>query len=107
MHAPSGVFISGYYADQELTDVNVDLQMWEVQAGLENKFLTPLGKTTVFALYGELDVDGGLEPSYWGLGVVQALDPAAMDLYLTYKTYDLDALNVDVDTITAGARIRF
>lgn len=111
MHMPSGLFVSAYYADQEWSQTaDFDLTMWQVQGGIETR-LTALGKTTFFGEYGELDISaGGGEPTpnLWGLGVVQAIDAAAMDLYATYRTYDLD-LGADdgVDVFMAGARIKF
>lgn len=108
MHMTSGIFISAFYADQSWDDISVDLKGFEVQAGVENKFLTPLGKTTLYGLWGQVDT-GNLAgtPDYWGLGITQNLEPAALDLYLVFKQYDLGDLNEDATAVTGGARIRF
>ena len=61
------------------------------------------------------------EASYWGVGVVQFIDAAAMELYLSYRNYSVDELMVtinggatssnaaggDFQMIMSGARIRF
>jgi hypothetical protein len=31
-----------------------------------------------------------MDGNYWGLGLVQTVDAAAMDLYLQYRRYSLD-----------------
>jgi hypothetical protein len=65
------------------------------------------GRTTLFAEYGE--ASGGLaqaaylgvmtghdavsdnDITYWGLGVTQHIDAAAMEIFAAYKNYSLDA----------------
>lgn len=116
MHTPTGLFISGAYGDVDATffgPTPVGLQGWHVQGGIEQKFLTDLGKTTVFGEYGELDIDqANINPNWYGVGINQAIDPAAMDLYLTYRHYDADLnsvapFNVELDVVMGGARIQF
>lgn len=116
MHTPTGLFINGAYGDVDATFIGptpVGVQGWHLQGGIEQKFLTSLGKTTLFAEYGELDIDQiTINPSWYGLGFNQAIDPAAMDLYLTYRHYDADVtslagFNVELDVIMGGARIQF
>jgi hypothetical protein len=55
----------------------------------------------------------------WGVGIVQHIDAAAMELFLSYRRYSVDAaspeggeiegaLNFrDFDVIMSGARIKF
>ena len=77
--------------------------------------LGPLGSGT-FAP-GSLVI--GSEVTWWGLGAVQTIDAAAMDLYIGYRTYQADATISggpanqipgglqDIWFIQAGARIQF
>jgi hypothetical protein len=57
--------------------------------------------------------------THWGLGIVQYVDAASMDFWLTYKNYSLTGLELqtllrpnlgkfeDLHVISAGTRIRF
>jgi len=54
--------------------------------------------------------------TWWGLGAVQTIDAAAMDLYLGYRRYSADAAMSgtqiiggleDIWYVQAGARIQF
>lgn len=112
-HVATGIFVSGAYGDLNLKELGAagSVTGWQAQGGWENK-ITDLGKTTIFAEYGEIDVGnafgGDLKPTLIGGGVVQSLDAAAMDLYVSGRQYDLDALSDDkVTVILGGARIRF
>ncbi len=131
MHVPTGLFASGHYAT--LDDDNVtpsagrtgDDFNWHVQAGLEQNW-TGLGKTTLFGEYGQHEGNvkandgilgiaaadpafalGGTlhssEVTIWGLGVVQSIDAAALDLYLAYRNYSTD-LTLDNGTAAVGAQ---
>jgi predicted porin len=116
---------------------------WYVQAGIEQKFFG-FGKTTIFGEYGYYEVGAGLngvggindvrslvgaavevrlqsaETTMWGVGLTQSIDAAAMDLYIGYKNFSVDAqtmnnLNVstgkasinDHQVVMAGGIIRF
>ncbi len=114
---------------------------WQVRGGVERNFFGP-GKTTLFGEYNKYEggsLVGGLftatdaalagavggiivgtDVSVWGLGVVQTIDAAAMDLYLTYRNYSADLATTDglgartaaptikdFDVITFGGRIQF
>jgi hypothetical protein len=122
-----------------------DIPLWWVDAGIQRNW-TGWGNTTVYGEWGRFD-DGtvgllaataypGLGPGgagvflagsvvldseveWWGAGVVQSIDAAAMDLYLAYRHYGADAtinggpgnqvpggLN-GIWFIQAGARIQF
>jgi predicted porin len=141
-HAPTGLYVYGGYsqlidhdAEAALSTANVQdtSSLWFIQGGIEQKWL-PLGKTTVFGEYrhdkggsnGKRFNDGAVTPvageylhdtsiNFWGAGVVQNIDAAAMDLYVIYRhadgemtnglgyTADLDAF----DMVITGARIQF
>lgn len=108
LHLASGLFLTANYADQDWSNGPADglsMQAYQIQGGIETK-LVSAGKTTFFGEYGELDIDGLSDnPDLWGLGVVQAIDAVAMDLYLTYRSYGIES--EDVDVISAGGRIKF
>lgn len=110
MHTGTGIFVTGNYADQDWKDLNFRLKAWQVTAGVEQKWFS-IGKTTLFGEYGRLTVDptsgSSLDVDLYGLGLVQNLENAGMDLYLAGRQYDLPVLTDNVKVITAGARIRF
>lgn len=141
MHVPSGLFLQGYYGDIDTglywkgwidPAVSIGSDGWHVVGGIEPK-LWAVGKTTFFAEYGDMKADGNWKDgdeyvsvdagvSFWGVGIVQAFDAAAFDLYLTYRSYSGDLtgvvgekgvggiggeLDANVDVIMAGGRIRF
>ena len=123
-----------------------DIPLWWVDGGIQQNW-TGWGATTFYGEWGRFD-DGtvgllasvaypGLGPAagggflgtnplvldsqvtWWGAGVVQKIDAAAMDLYIAYRQYQADAtisggpanqipggLN-DAWFIQAGARIQF
>jgi hypothetical protein len=111
MHVPTGLFVTGAYGHVEGEGVLAFLPVlkgWQVQGGLEERW-NKLGKTTAFAEFGELDLEGFAgSPRLYGLGVVQAIDAAALDVYLSWRRYELDAGSDDsLDVVLGGARIKF
>jgi len=109
MHTGTGIFLTGNYANQDWQDLNFRLKAWQLTGGVEQKFFS-LGKTTLFGEYGRLTIDptlgSSVDVNLYGLGVVQSIDAAGMDLYLAGRQYDLPVIS-DIKTITAGARVRF
>jgi predicted porin len=113
-------------------------EVWSVMGGIEQKFF-PLGKTTVYGEYlgGEYGVNGlqtfgansqasslgfgnvaqiaSSEVSIWGIGFNQAIDAAAMDVYVAYRNTQVDVTSSagakanlqDFQTVLMGARIQF
>ena len=120
MHTPTGLFVSGGYADQDSTLATERRDAYWVMAGLEKNWFGP-GATTVFGEYGQsnFDVqvvgatrtDDQLDGTYWGLGVVQKIDAAATDIYLNYRNYELDGVpgapGGDTNVIVGGMIVRF
>jgi predicted porin len=127
MHVPTGLFLSGGYT--ELEDGNVPAPFessaaaWWVHGGIEQKYFA-IGKTTLYGEYGEQEnlltnqvlqlagLDTGTTMSFWGLGLVQSIDAAAMDMYLFYRNYSSElppgAIEVeDLTLVGVGAIIRF
>lgn len=118
-HMPTGAFVNATYGDLDFSTLATGaphLKAWEAQVGIEEKWM-PFGKTSVFFQYGEFDLGGsaglGKIPNY-GLGLVQNIEPAAMDLYVTWERYQPDAtaksflgLTGDPSVVMAGGRIKF
>ena len=106
----------------------IDARAVHVQGGIEQNFFG-FGATTLYGEWSRAEskvykesygygptVDIDLD--FWGVGVVQSVDAAAMDLYVSYRQYDpsvkfsnegedLGSLGVDGTTIVGGAIIRF
>ncbi len=105
MHMTSGLFVSGAAGNLSLDGSSDDLDGYHVQGGLEQKFF-PIGKTTLFLEWAEAKEDGASEElTIWGGGIVQAIDPAAMDLFVNVRQIEID----DDDALVGmfGARVRF
>jgi hypothetical protein len=121
--------------------------LWQVQGGIAQNW-TGLGKTVLYGEYARGNdlqrafspftasiaagtvvngtatlaaiqaVNGENEYTMWGLGIVQNIDAAALELYLTYRRHSLDhnaettganalAKVEDIDFIMGGMRIAF
>ena len=109
MHMGTGLFVNVAAAqvNQESALGASDYRGYHVQAGWENR-IWAVGKTTVYGEYAVLDFEGAsINPNLMGIGVVQALDNAAMDVYLAYRRLDTDTGGPEVQTIMFGTRIRF
>jgi hypothetical protein len=62
--------------------------------------------------FGGEDIDAGslADSTVWGLGIVQAVDAAALDLFLSYRNFSADVPTVnteDFNVVMGGARIKF
>ncbi len=130
MHAPSGLFVSvaagkvdgvptsGTLFTIPVVDVDVpfwfvDPKAYHLQGGIEKNFFG-FGNTTLYGEWGNLDsrfLGEDYEVEFWGLGAVQSIEAAAMDLYVGYRDYDLsiegEAEGASTNTIVGGAIIRF
>jgi len=98
LHEATGLFLTGAAVKPSDADT-----AWHVTAGLERK-LVEYGATTFYGEFGDWkDFGTGIigTDEVWGLGVVQAIDAAATDLYVSYRNYD------DEDIFLAGARVKF
>lgn len=110
-NAPTGIFLNAAYANQNWKDQSFRLEGLDVTGGIEEMWWSG-GKTTFAGSWGRVsfnpDWTSKTDIDYFGLGAVQAIDAAAMDLYVGWRHYDTnDLLNNDVDVISAGARIDF
>ncbi|MGO4683429.1 porin [Hyphomicrobium sp. 2TAF46] len=143
MHVPTGLYVYGGYgqnkdnrvADLGASGTEATSSMYFIQGGIEQKWI-PLGKTTVFGEYrhddggsknnvsisGFTGADavrngalGSTSLNFIGAGVIQNIEPAAMDLYVVYRHADGDIANtagvttsVDAfDAVIAGAMMKF
>lgn len=109
MHMTSGLFLSAAAGDVTKEQIlgGADYRIGHLQAGWQKNVLG-FGATTIFGEYAKMDFKGGDEsPNLIGAGVVQSIDGAAMDLYLTARRYDFDNGGAEITTIMGGARIRF
>lgn len=130
MHVPTGLFATGYYSQVKYNNLSANLAIlpplfsasfpldaekttgYGVQFGIERNW-TGAGATTLFGLWEKSDAKTFLADSKtMGVGIVQAFDALALDLYLTGKRIEttgdgLCGVCRDTDLVTAGARIKF
>ena len=129
LHVPTGLFLTGAAGTRDIenkstfaTNRDFDANFWYLAGGISQNWFG-IGKTVLFGEYSEhndalkytfFDVTGS-KATVWGLGVVQYVDAAAMELFLTYKNYsaEVDTLagNIsgldDFQTVIGGARVNF
>ena len=106
MHMLSGFFATVSAARQDDNVLYGDLQMWQVQGGIEKKF-TELGATTLFIEYAQHKLmDADVKSTFWGVGAVQAIDAAATDIFISLRQYDLGG-EMDAMVGMGGIRVKF
>jgi hypothetical protein len=125
-HMPTGLFFTGAAGWRETSGADIrpgsfDSSFFYLSGGVA-KNVTGLGDTVFYGEYSEWkgvaqDTDAavlsGDKLQHWGVGIVQHVDAAAMEFWLAYKNYSLDAPGLitggaeDLQSITAGTRIRF
>jgi len=126
LHVPSGLFAQGQWVHFERANggnTTDDGTLWQIQGGIAKNY-TGLGNT---ALYGEYAKGTDLQRTFvtdpavilgneytmWGLGIVQNIDAASMELYLAFRNHSLDRDAVsgvavdDIQTVIGGMRIGF
>jgi hypothetical protein len=123
MHIPTGLYVAFAAAERnfEVNSTTVrsatlgDPSYWYLQGGIEKKIM-PYGSTTVFGEYGDYQDFAfvGSDATRWGMGVVQKIDAAAMDVYANATFWSFDGLipdstatYEDMSTVIIGSRIRF
>lgn len=113
LHTQTGLFVNGAYGKVDGVAANgaivsgvpfwfVDPEAYHFQAGLERKVFE-FGKTTVYGEWGQYEDAMIDKTDFWGLGANQAIDAAAMDLYVGYRRYE----DFETSTFVAGGIIRF
>jgi hypothetical protein len=119
MHVASGLFVQGHYAMSEWQN-GTDSKFWMVQAGITKNWFG-LGNTSFYGEYGNAEnyirasvalADSNVD--FYGIGVVQQIDAAAMELYLGWRRFETNVTGAgagsgssDLDLVHGGARIRF
>lgn len=111
MHVESGLFVNAAAGTLDPRHFDANAATWQVQGGIERK-LVDHGATTVFAEYGQgkatVSIDAFTASAdtlrFYGAGVVQRVDSAALDLYVSWRRYDAET---PIDAVLAGARIQF
>ena len=141
IHVPSGVYLNGAIVNQEYRQgpgtvdlvfggQRPDTRLYYVQGGIAKNW-TGAGNTVLYGEWarvndgasGLITADGdslfNTSVDMWGLGVVQHIDAAAMEVYLAYRQFEASADSLaggpwgvggDLDTLrvlTGGARVRF
>ena len=130
MHTASGLFAQGHYAQSEFQN-GEEAKFWMVQGGITKNWFG-LGNTSLYGEYGEAQdyIKAGVagtfagfpaansDVTFYGIGVVQQIDAAAMEVYLGWRRFEVDVGGVcpgacggpgsdDLDLVHGGARIRF
>ena len=143
LHVPTGLFIDFGITQRDWDVANADdFTFWYLRGGVYRKF-NALGKTSIFGEYGEASGSGdntffrsaagtgadtlydSTDGTFYGIGVQQEIDAAAMELYFGWRHFNMDSTwaqdynagtavgaayrvsGDDVDTVYAGARIKF
>jgi predicted porin len=130
LHVATGLYVNYAYVNQDndnqIGPFTRDTTMHYVQGGIAKNW-TGLGNTVLYGEYARIEDGLGhfaspfpttSDAEVWGLGVVQHIDAAAMELFLSYRRYTSDATNGlfgvgptvsldDMDVVMSGARIRF
>jgi hypothetical protein len=137
LHVATGLFLTGAFVEQSYDVAVPDTTYWYMQGGITRNW-TGMGNTVLYGEYGRFE-DGGVgvtygadgvgtahtidasEVTFWGIGVVQHIDAAAMEVFLAYRNYEATVAGTagtsvntffdgnldDLSVVTAGARIRF
>ncbi len=133
MHVPTGLNLTVAAGKLDIDpadngDITADASYYYLKAGWTGK-MNAAGKTKIYGEYGSFSDyrlnDGdlgalggtgstnGSEATVYGVGIIQKIDAAAMDLFIGYRHYelDLDGSTTDAsaqwDGVMAGARIKF
>jgi hypothetical protein len=128
LHVATGLFVQGDIMRFERTPVaggpDVEGDRWMIQGGITRNWFG-IGNTALYGEYGRHNLDAGLfgtgglaaavtaantKAEFWGLGMAQTIDAAAMQLYAGYRRHSLEEGAVgqgNVDIFIAGARINF
>jgi hypothetical protein len=118
LHTATGLFVQGTYLTQDNDQAGVDdTRLWQIQGGIAKNW-TGLGNTVLYGEFANISnsfsgpvVDADVD--IWGIGIVQHVDAAAMELFLSYRSYDASfnagegPESAEFQAVFGGARIRF
>jgi hypothetical protein len=115
LHTASGLFLQGHVAQSEFFN-GEDAKFWMVQGGITKNWFG-MGNTSVYGEYGNAQdyIKIGLpalssEVDFYGVGIVQQIDAAAMEVYLGWRRFESEVTATadgELDLVHGGARIRF
>jgi predicted porin len=106
MHVTSGLFANLAAGQQDDHPLWGDVQMWHAKAGFAKNF-TGLGQTTIFGEYADHKLKSlAVDSTFWGAGIVQSIDAGAIDIFASYRQYDLGGV-FDASVGMVGARVKF
>lgn len=117
-HIASGIFVTGNYGHAEWDSPfagsgEPEVDGYAVTAGIESKPVN-LGKTVLYGEWGQLDGDWSIfsapgvnfsldaEATYYGGGIVQNIDAAAMQLFVSFRMYEAEADITGKMGVTSG-----
>lgn len=109
-HMTTGLFLTANYGEFKLPGGGALKPVgYHAVAGIERNW-SALGATTLFGEYAKIKelmaIDDGAKMI--GLGVTQAIDAGALDLFLSYRRFDpTEAASASFDTVMGGIRIAF
>ena len=134
LHVKTGLYLNGAFVDKDNNNGDPNTRLYYVQGGIAKNW-TGLGNTVVYGEYAKVtdgliataaqDVLGtgdsvtGSEATVWGFGVVQHIDAAAMEVFLSYRRFSAEFESLpgggfgtgasfnDMDVVMGGARIKF
>lgn len=112
LHLPSGLFVSasaGQRTNRLVDGSEFDEDTWSVRGGLSKDWFG-IGKTVLYGEYHSWQNGNntGIDADIWGVGVVQNIDAAAMELFLAYKNYSINQAGTeDINLVIIGSRIKF
>jgi hypothetical protein len=123
LHVASGLFVTAAGGKRETENKDpiglnsdFDQKFWYVAAGIRKNFLG-IGDTVLFGEYSEHTdfvklafSDSFSDVTHWGIGVNQYIDAAAMEVFLTYKSFSADVSSGPINDFSAvigGARVNF
>jgi hypothetical protein len=138
MHVASGLYLTGAFVNQDNEAAGIpNTTLWYVQGGISRNW-TGLGRTVLYGEYAQVndgiicgagactnfggnadDIITSSQVNVWGLGIVQHVDAAAMEVFLAYRRYTTEVTSPagndlsgtvsfnDFAVIMSGARIRF
>jgi predicted porin len=116
-HVASGIFVTAFAGEREQNFNNSALDFtesnWGVRAGVAKNWFG-VGNTVIYGEYNLFDnvQNRDAEAEIWGVSIIQNIDAAAMELFLSYKNYSTDVVvggveGEDMDVVFSGARIKF
>ncbi|MBS0240138.1 MAG: porin [Proteobacteria bacterium] len=116
-HVPTGIWGNFQWGHMVGTGYKTD-DVYYAKAGIKLHPIS-LGTTRPYGEYlrannGVYDLDGNFVPgaseTYWGVGVVQDIDAASMQMWLRFRDHELDLPGVDtkdMQTVVFGALISY